>query len=84
MRQAQAYKEKVVLDAHASVAKFLAVLPQFTKYPHLTAKRLFFENMNEVLPKVKKVFVNGSKQMFYLPLDGSVKTLPALDHAAKP
>lgn len=71
VRAAKAYQEKVVLDAQAEVAKFLAVLPEYEKNPSITRDRLYYETMQEVLSRLKKVYVDDSKQMLYLPVTGS-------------
>ena len=86
VRAAQAYKEKVVLDARAGIAKFEAVLPQFVKHPDLTRSRLYFESMRALLPGLNKVYVNDSKQLFYLPLPNSTgeKNIPVYAETARP
>ena len=71
IRSAEAYKEKVVLDARAGVARFLALLSEYQANPELTEKRLFTDTMIKIMSKLNKVYLDGSKQILYLPLDKS-------------
>ena len=73
IRSAHAYKEKIVLDAKASVAQYMAVLPKYQASPKLTEKRMFFEAMQQILGRVNKVYVDDSKQILYLPLSEAKK-----------
>ena len=71
VRVADAYRQKVVLDATANTADFLAILPEYTRSPEVTKDRLYLDAMEEVLAKTSKIYVDvkGGNNMLYLPLD---------------
>lgn len=71
VRAADAYRQKVVLDATADTADFLAILPEYTRSPEVTKDRLYLDTMEEVLTKTSKIYVDvkGGNNMLYLPLD---------------
>lgn len=71
VRAADAYRQKVVLDATANTADFLALLPEYTRSPEVTKDRLYLDAMEEVLTKTSKIYVDvkGGNNMLYLPLD---------------
>jgi membrane protease subunit HflK len=60
----------VVLKAKGEVAEFLAVLPEYTRSPQVTAERLYLETFQHVLTKSTKVIVDSKPgNVIYLPLD---------------
>ena len=69
--EAQAYKERVILEAQGEVARFAELLPQYEAAPTVTRERIYLETMEEVLSKTSKVLVDtkGGNNMMYLPLD---------------
>ena len=72
---AKAYQQQVVLNAKADVTRFLAILPEYTKAPDVTRKRLYIESVENVLQNTSKVLIDShsSNNMFYLPLDKIVQ-----------
>jgi len=81
-QEASAYKEQVVLRAQGDTARFLALLPEFTKAPEVTKQRLYLDVMERLLNNTSKVFVDtkGGNNVFYLPLDKLFK--PVFDDRA--
>ncbi len=72
IRTADAYRQKVVLEATAKTADFLAVLPEYQRSPEVTKDRLYLETMEEVLAKTSKIYVDvkgGGNNMLYIPLE---------------
>ncbi|STY30458.1 protease subunit HflK [Legionella wadsworthii] len=69
-QEAEAYSKKVVLNAQGEVSEFLALLPQYTATPSITAERMYLETMQRVLSKSSKIIVDSkSGNVLYLPLD---------------
>ena len=69
--EAQAYKERVTLEAQGEVARFEELLPQYERAPQVTRERIYLETMEEVLANTSKIMVDskGGNNMMYLPLD---------------
>lgn len=80
-QEAEAYKTKVMLDAKAEVAKFLALLEEHSRAPVLTNQRLYYASLEKVFANTSKILLDssGSNNILYLPLDkmvGGEKPLP--------
>lgn len=70
LAEAKGYQQQTVYRAKAETAPFLALLPQYQKYPVVTRERLYLEAIQSVLKNSSKVLVDGNgNNMFYLPLD---------------
>jgi membrane protease subunit HflK len=69
--EAQGHKERVTLEALGEVARYQALLPQYTAAPEVTRQRIYLETMEAVYSNSSKVVVDteGSGNMMYLPLD---------------
>jgi membrane protease subunit HflK len=69
--EAQAYKERSILEAQGEVARFEELLPQFEAAPEVTRQRIYLETLESVYSNVTKVMIDteGSGNMMYLPLD---------------
>jgi membrane protease subunit HflK len=69
--EAQAYKERSILEAQGEVARFEELLPQFEAAPEVTRQRIYLETMEQVFSNTTKVMIDteGSGNMMYLPLD---------------
>jgi len=68
---AKAHQQQVVLNAKAEVARFLALLPVYSKSTAITRERLYLETMETILSNSNTILIDnhGSNNMFYLPLD---------------
>jgi len=71
LEAANAYKEKVVLQAKAQIAPFLAILPEYKKAPLVTRDRLYIEAIENVLDHTSKILVDtkNSNNLLYLPIE---------------
>jgi membrane protease subunit HflK len=69
--EAQAYKERSILEAQGEVARFEELLPQYLAAPTVTRQRIYLETMEQVFSSTTKIIVDteGSGNMLYLPLD---------------
>jgi membrane protease subunit HflK len=69
--EAQAYKERSILEAQGEVARFEELLPQFEAAPEVTRQRIYLETMEAVFANTTKVMIDteGGGNMMYLPLD---------------
>jgi membrane protease subunit HflK len=69
--EAEAYRERVVLDAVGETQRFNLILPGYQKSPQVTKTRMYLEAMQEVMNNTTKVVVNGNagNNLIYLPLD---------------
>ena len=68
---AQAYMARVVSIAQGDASRFSQVLAAYERAPAVTRNRLYYETLEEVLSKSKKVIIDtrGNGQILYLPLD---------------
>ena len=64
-QKAEAKKEARIAEAQGQAARFNQMYEEYRKYPLITKKRLFFEKMEEVLPRVKVVISDGGTQTMY-------------------
>ena len=65
--QANAYKQKVVLDAQGNIAEFEQLLPIYKTNPNIITNQMYFDTMTDVF-KNNKVFLidgDGAKNIFY-------------------
>ncbi|MFC3908765.1 FtsH protease activity modulator HflK [Legionella dresdenensis] len=83
IEEAQAYAKQIVLKAKGEVAEFLALLPEYTQAPAVTAKRMYLDAMQDVLSKSSKIIVDGKAgNLLYLPLDKLSSPMPAAPEQA--
>ncbi len=73
--EAQAYQRRVVADAHAAVARFEQILPQYQAAPQVTRHSLWLGAMHDVLTRNHVVVNTGS---------GSVIVQFPVQHAGAP
>jgi len=71
IEESKAYHEQVVLDAKADVARYLALLPMYRDSASLLTDRIYFDTMQSVLKRLKKVYTNDANTLLYLRPDGS-------------
>ena len=60
LQQAEAVKEARISEAEGQVARFNAMYEEYLKNPLITKQRMFFEAMEELLPKMKVIIDDGS------------------------
>ena len=68
IQKANAYKATRLAEAEGQVARFNEMYKEYSRFPEVTRKRLFFEKMEELMPNVKVIITDGSTQTM-LPLD---------------
>lgn len=69
MQEAEASKVQRVNEANAEVAKFNAMYEEYVKNPEVTKKRMFYEAMEDILPRMKVIIDGTDKTDMLLPLD---------------
>ena len=57
--EAEAYGEEVVQKARGETDRFNKMAEQLGNHRELTFKRLILETMEEVLPRLKKIILDG-------------------------
>lgn len=60
LQQAEAVKKARISEAEGQVARFNAMYEEYLKNPLITKQRMFFEAMEELLPKMKVIIDDGS------------------------
>jgi membrane protease subunit HflK len=59
IREADGYRLKRVNEAEGDVARFTALLAEYTKAPEVTRRRIYVETMQEVMPRIRaKIIVD--------------------------
>ncbi len=58
LREAEAQSNEAVSMAQGDAEKFLSTLTEYRKSKGVTAKRLYLETVEEILPRVKKQLIN--------------------------
>lgn len=79
LKEAEAAKQEVVLQAQADTASYLALLPEYEAAPGITRQRLYLSTLESVFSQASKVYLgqkNGNP-MVYLPLDKMLNTTSA-------
>ncbi len=69
MQEAEAQKTRRINEANAEVAKFNAMYEEYRKNPQMTKERMFYEAMEDVLPRLKVIIDGTDKTSTLLPLD---------------
>ena len=71
IKDAQAQKEALIAEAEGQVARFNAMYNEYVKYPTVTKRRMFYETMEDILPKMKVIIdgTDGSSVEMMYPLD---------------
>lgn len=68
LQNAEAVKEARIAEANGQVERFLKMFKQYSLFPEVTRKRMYYEAMEEILPKIK-LFVTDSSTSTLLPLE---------------
>lgn len=68
IKDAQAQKEALVAEAEGQAARFNSLYEEYIKFPLITKQRMFYETMEEVLPKMK-IYITDGKTQSLLPLE---------------
>ncbi len=68
VREADGYRLKRVNEAEGDVARFRALLVEYTKAPEVTRRRIYLETMQEVMPHMRSKIIVDEKARGVLPL----------------
>ncbi len=68
-QEAEAKKTERINEANAEVAKFNAMYEEYAKNPEVTRRRMFYETMEDVLPRMKVIIDGTDGTETILPLD---------------
>jgi modulator of FtsH protease HflK len=74
-QQADASRQRLILQADTEIAPFMALLPEYQRAPEATRQRLYLSTLEKMMSENKKVFMDtkSNNAMFYLPLDQMMK-----------
>ncbi len=84
-QEAEAYKQEVINRAIGDASRFDSVYDSYREGPNVTAKRMYFETIEDVLANARTVVIGagaGSNILPYLPLDSVPKSPKAINPAA--
>ncbi len=74
LQDAEAYKQEKISEATGQAARFNDLYEEYSKYPLITKKRMFYEAMEEVLPDLKVIINSSDGTQTVLPLDSFTGT----------
>lgn len=71
LQEAEAYKKQAILKSEGDVARFLELLPEYTRAPEVTRERMYLSTIEGVLQSTTKVLMDakGNQNLVYLPID---------------
>lgn len=61
VKNAEATKESRINEATGQVARFNAMYAEYVKYPTITKQRMYYEAMEELLPKLKVIIMDENE-----------------------
>jgi membrane protease subunit HflK len=67
VEEAHGYAVQRINDAKGETARFNAIVAEYLKAEDVTRRRMYLETMQDVLPKVKQVYVMDGKEQAVLP-----------------
>jgi membrane protease subunit HflK len=76
VNQAKGYAQARLNRAQGEANRFLATLKEYTQARDTISKRIYIETMEEILPKMDKIIIDGKageRMLPYLPLDRVTK-----------
>ena len=68
IREADGYRLKRINEAEGDVARFNALLAEYTKAPEVTRRRIYVETLQEVMPGIRSKFIIDERTNSILPL----------------
>ncbi|MDD3252435.1 MAG: FtsH protease activity modulator HflK [Lachnospiraceae bacterium] len=81
-KDAEAEKEARINEAQGQVSRFEQMYAEYSKYPLITKQRMFYETMEDVLPKMKVYIVDETGTQKMLPLDSFTSSMQQSQGAA--
>ena len=67
IREADGYRLKRVNEAEGDVARFSALLAEYTKAPEVTRRRIYIETLQNVLPGIRSKIIIDENSRGILP-----------------
>jgi membrane protease subunit HflK len=68
IREADGYRLKRINEAEGDVARFSALLAEYSKAPEVTRRRIYIETLQDVLPGIRTMFIVDEQTRSILPL----------------
>jgi membrane protease subunit HflK len=68
IREADGYRLKRINEAEGDVARFSALLVEYTKAPEVTRRRIYIETMQDVMPRIRSKIIIDEQARSILPL----------------
>ncbi len=68
IREADGYRLKRINEAEGDVARFSALLAEYSKAPEVTRRRIYIETMQDILPGIHSKIILDSQARSILPL----------------
>ncbi len=68
IREADGYRLKRINEAEGDVARFTALLTEYSKAPEVTRRRIYIETMQDILPDIQSKIILDSQARSILPL----------------
>ena len=68
IREADGYRLKRINEAQGDVARFSALLTEYTKAPEVTRRRIYIETLQDVLPGIRSKIIIDEQTRGILPL----------------
>ncbi len=68
IREADGYRLKRINEAEGDVARFNALLTEYTKAPEVTRRRIYIETLQEVMPGIRSKIIVDEQTQGILPL----------------
>lgn len=87
VNQAKGYAQARLNRAQGEANRFLATLKEYNQAKDTISKRIYIETMEEILPNVEKVIIDGKggeRLLPYLPVDRLSKRTPVSQEERKP
>lgn len=79
VNQAKGYAQARLNRAQGEANRFLATLKEYKQAPDIISKRIYIETLEEILPNVEKVVIEGKggdRLLPFLPLDRKARPAP--------
>lgn len=74
-QDAEAYKQERIREAEGQAARFEDIYEEYSKYPLITKRRMFYEAMEDVLPSLKVIINSSGGTQTLLPLEPFSETV---------
>ncbi|BFU94209.1 MAG: FtsH protease activity modulator HflK [Nitrospira sp.] len=87
VNQAKGYGQARLNRAQGEANRFLATLKEYNQAKDTISKRIYIETLEEILPKVEKIIIDGKageRVLPYLPLDRQAKKASPSPEGVKP